>query len=120
MSEQRKKLLALLGSVFILCSCCGGLSIWAGGTFSQVTVTEPKQVQKIGQEIAIYTVPESYAEILGFNFMGTKTIAMAHEDLATDTFIFMMQVPHAEGVSEAEVENQLLAMLQRFNPSLLR
>lgn len=115
MTEHRKKIIALLGSLFIICSCCGGLTFWLGSLFSRSVVTEPSKVKDIGREIAEYTPPAGYSEILGVNFMNTKTVAMATEDPSSDTIIFLMQVPEAQGVSEAEIEQQLQLMLRRFN-----
>ncbi len=115
MTEYRKKIIAILGGLFVVCSCCGGLVFWLGSLLSQSVVTDPSQVQDIGQEIAEYTPPAGYSEILGVDFMNTKTVAMATEDPSSDTIIFLMQVPEAQGVSEAEIERQLQLMLRRFN-----
>jgi len=114
MTENRKKAIAILGSLFILCTCCGGLTFWVGSLFSQAVTTDPIKIRHIGQEIADYTLPAGYSEILGIDFMNTKTVTIAAAP-AADTLIFLMQVPEAQGVSEAEVEQQLQTILQRFN-----
>lgn len=115
MTEYRKKIIALLGSLFIICSCCGGLTFWLGSLFSQAVVTDPSKVKDIGRQIAEYTPPAGYSEILGVDFMNTKTVALATEDPSSDTIIFLMQVPEAQGISEVEIEQQLQLMLRRFN-----
>jgi len=115
MSEGRKRLLALLGSLFIVCTCCGGFAFWFGSIFSRAVVTEPAEVQKIGAEIVSYTLPDGYSEIVGVDFMQTKTIGVANDDFSSDMIIFLMQVPESPGLSEAETERQLRQMLRRFN-----
>lgn len=115
MTEHRKRIIAILGSLFVVCSCCGGLAFWLGSLFSQSVVTDPGRVREIGRQIAKYTPPAGYSEILGVDFMNTKTVAMATEDPSSDTIIFLMHVPEAQGVSEAEIEQQLQLMLRRFN-----
>ena len=116
MSERRKKVLALVASLFIVCSCCSGLGFWARSFFNQFLVTDPLELKAMALEIAAYTLPEGYSEVLGFNFMQSKSIALARDSLTADTIIFLMQVPPLQGqVSEAEAEQQLRTLLQQLS-----
>jgi len=116
MSERRKKVLAVLASLLIVCGCCSGLGFWAGTFFDQFLVTDPVELKVMGREIATYILPDSYSEVLGFNFMEVKSVALAKDVQASDTVIFLMQVPPFQGqVSEAQAEQQLRTLVQQLN-----
>jgi len=115
MTEKQKKIIAILGTLFILCSCCGGGVFWVNSLFRQGLITDPVQVRRLGHEIATYTLPEGYNEWLGFDFLTAKIIAIVDNPASPEMMIFLMHVPVAEGVNPGETEQQLQGMMQHFN-----
>ena len=114
MTETQKKLAAVLGTLFMLCACCGGFGFYGWSLLQQVMVTDPEQVREIGKQIADYERPEGYQEFMAFDAANARIIAMADGDVTSERLIFLIQVPDIEGVSEAEMEAQLRTYLNRF------
>lgn len=115
MTESRKRKVAILGSLFILCSCCSGLIFWTSSLLNQAVMTDPLRVREIAAEIADYTLPDGYSEILGISFMDARSIAIAPDNYPPATMIFLMRIPEAQGISGTEAERQVRTLIRRFS-----
>lgn len=114
MTETRKKAVAVIGSIFMLCACCGGFGFYGWSLLNEVLVINPEDVREIGQQIAEYDLPEGYQEYMAFDATNARIVAMADGDVTSERLIFLIQVPDIDGVSEADLETQLQTYLNRF------
>lgn len=114
LTSKTKRLLAILSSFFILCICCAGLGVWGGGTASRSIVWDAEEAQTVGQEIVGYTAPPGYTELMGLRIPDSKSVYLVDDPTDPQVLIFITQIPERAGVSEAEVEQQIQTMLQRF------
>jgi hypothetical protein len=115
MTRSTKRNLVILSTLFSLCVCCGGIGLWFGSVFSEAIITDPTEVQAVGQEIADYTVPEGYQQIAGFRLMGAKSVSMTNDLMGSGMVITLVQAPPAQGITQAEMERELISITQRFN-----
>ena len=99
----------------MLCTCCGGFTLWGWSFIQQALITDPIEAQSIGRQIADYTLPEGYTEFLAIDFKGAKSVAIVDDALSPAMMIFLMQAPDVDGLSDADLEAQLQALIQQFN-----
>ncbi|MEM7028172.1 MAG: hypothetical protein AAF629_01170 [Chloroflexota bacterium] len=115
MTERRKKVIALLSTVFLVCTCCGGFTLWTGTFIRSAVITDAERVQTVGQEIAAYAVPDGYQEFIGFQFLGNKSVAIVNDGEPPEVIILLMQVPTGQGIDDAQFETQMRTVMEQFN-----
>ena len=115
MTERRKKVIAILSTIFLICACCGGFTFWSGVSIRSAIITDPDKIKTVGQDIATYTIPDGYQEFLAFQFLGNKSIAIVNDDTPPEILILLMQVPTGQGIDDAQFETQMRSIMEQFN-----
>jgi hypothetical protein len=114
LSPRQKAILATLLNLATLLICCSGTILWAGGEISRAVTTDAAQAREIGLEIALYTPPPGYGEIFGLEMLGTQVVVLAPQELSVNGMIItLMKIPPAQGMDEAELQQQLQESVQR-------
>ena len=100
------------------CVCCGAVALAGSWFFSRSLVTEPAELQTLGESVAGYTLPAGYAEVAGMRLLGTQMVAIAPTDIteADDMMMMLMRVPDTADFDQSLLQKQLeLALQQQFS-----
>lgn len=115
-SRNAKIALLVIGALAVICLGICGIGIVvlprvAGNLISQ----KPADAKKVGAEIADYTFPEGYTELMGMNFLVYKMvmIAPAGQGSLRDGMGFMLMGTNMTGISQAEMERQMQQSFQQ-------
>ena len=115
MSRGLKTVLVLIAIALFFC-CVAGLGATLLGTrlAGRAIITNPDRVQAVGKQIADYSVPSGYEEMLAMNLMGMKLVAIGPSTPTTaNTMIMLMQFPAGMEVSRQQMERQVEQALAR-------
>jgi hypothetical protein len=116
MTRRTKGIIAILTTLFIACICCSGVGLFGFWNLSRAFITDAAEARDIGAEIADYTLPSGYGEVIGMRVLGNEMVAIRSDLTSVDSMLIMlMKVSNAENVNQADVEKQLeLAVKQQF------
>ncbi len=116
MSRTTKIILGITVSILAFCGlACILLVLLLPRLAQNVVSTDPNKANDVGKQIADYTLPEGYKQVMGMDMFFEKIVALARADPYGPT-IMLMQVntPYA---SREELERQ---MEQSFQQSTAR
>ncbi len=113
-TRRKKIIIAVTSVIFMACVCCGGFGLWGAWSGSRLFVSDPKDLKAMGAEIADYTLPPDYAEVIGMRLFDSIMVAIAKEDAPSDSMLIMlMKPPEGAEVDQAILEKQLAAALRQ-------
>ena len=117
------KITIIVGVILLALCCVACLSAGVLGSYfaSKSVSSEPEQAAKIGHEIADYTLPEGYVEVMGMSILSIKWVAIADLDEESEGLvIMMMQFPVNSSLSQEEMQKQMsdaFARQRQYNSS---
>jgi len=114
MPRKTKVIIAIVSVLFMTCMCCSGFGLWSAWSLSRLFVSEPAEVKELSAEIADYTLPPGYSEIVGMRMLGSAMIAISRDQVDPDDMLIMlMSSPGGADVDQALLEKQLAAGLRQ-------
>ncbi len=115
MSREVKIVLGLGVAVVLLCGiACVSMYLIGMYTLPKVITSDQEQAAKIGHEIADYTLPPGYYELVAMNVLGAKWVVIG-QDNSDALVIMLMQFPAGSNMSQEEMEQQMTRSLAQQN-----
>ncbi len=115
LSRQKKVIIAILTSLFIVCACSSGLVVLLVGSFQRSVITDLEEVHRFGQSIAVYTVPPNYQEMVGLSLMGAKAVIITHQTNFTNTMLIVLTSVPESSLQQDTLQEQLQLSVQYQN-----
>lgn len=115
LSRQKKVIIAILTSLFIVCACSSGLVVSLVGSFQGSVITDLEEVHRFGQSIATYTVPSNYREMVGLSLMGAKAVIITHQTNFTNTMLIVLTSVPESSLQQDILQEQLQLSVQYQN-----
>ncbi len=114
MSRNTKIALVVVGALVIIClGLCGISALLLPRVTESIVSQKPGDAKRVGAEIADYTLPPGYAEVMGLNMFVYKMVALAPTQNRGDGMILMLMGTNAGGASQAEMERQMQQSFQQ-------
>ncbi len=109
MSKNTKIILAISAGVVVV--CCGLALIayfYFGRALGRSITMNPADKSRIGHEIADYTLPEGYEEMMAVNMLGLKMVVIGSSSSSSDqTVLMLMQMPTTGNMNQEEMQRQM-------------
>jgi hypothetical protein len=109
MSRNKKIVLFVVLPVLALCVLsCVALVVVVPMIGSRLFATDAGSAKRVGAQIADYTLPSGYQEVMGMDLFTTQLVAIGKNgrDNTLDTMIMLMQF-RASNVNRAQMEQQM-------------
>lgn len=114
MSRNTKIALVVVASLTVIClGLCGAGVLLLPRLAGNVVSQQPADARRIAGDIADYTLPPGYSEVMGMNMLVYKMVAIAPQDMSRDGMIFMLMGTNAGGTSHEEMERQMQQSFQQ-------
>jgi hypothetical protein len=114
MSRNTKIALIVVSALAVIClGVCGALFLLLPRVTQNIVSQKPADAKRVGAEIADYTLPAGYTEVMGMNMLVYKMVAIAPERDSSDAMIFMLMGTNASGASQADMERQMQQSFQQ-------
>lgn len=114
MSRNTKIALLVIGALVVIClGICGAGVLLLPRVTEGIVSQKPADAKRVGAEIADYTLPDGYTEVMGLNMLVYKMVAIAPENNTRDGMVFMLMGTNASGMSQAEMERQMQQSFQQ-------
>ena len=114
MSRNTKIALIVVGALAVIClGLCGVSVLLLPRVTENIVSQKPADAKRVGAEIADYTLPPGYTEVMGMNMLVYKMVAIAPEQNRGDGMIFMLMGTNAGGANQAEMERQMQQSFQQ-------
>lgn len=114
MSRNTKIALVVVASLAVIClGLCGAGVLLLPRLAGSVVSQQPADARRIAADIADYTLPPGYSEVMGMNMLVYKMVAIAPQDMSRDGMIFMLMGTNAGGASHEEMERQMQQSFQQ-------
>ncbi len=114
MSRNTKIALIVIGALVVLCAGICGISFLLLPRFANNIVSrQPADAKRVGAEIAEYTLPAGYAEVMGLNMLVYKMVVIAPENDQRDAMIFMLMATNTSDINQAQMERQMQQSFQQ-------
>lgn len=114
MSRNTKIALLVVGALTVIClGVCGIGIVLLPRLTGNIVSQKPADAKRVGADIADYTLPAGYTEVMGMNMLVYKMVAIAPEGETHDGMIFMLMGTNASGASQAEMERQMQQSFQQ-------
>lgn len=116
MSRNAKIALIVIGALAVIClGICGIGTVLLPRFANNIISEKPQDAKRVAAEIADYTLPENYTEMMGMNFLVYKMviIAPAGSSRLHNGMTFMLMGTNMTGVSRDELERQMQQSFQQ-------
>jgi hypothetical protein len=114
MSRNTKIALLVAGTLTVIClGMCGTVALLLPRLAGNVVSQQPADAKRVAADIADYTLPPGYAEVMGLNMLVYKMVAIAPQDKARDGMIFMLMGTNQGGMDQAEMQRQMQQSFQQ-------
>lgn len=114
MSRNTKIGLVVVGALAVICvGICGIGFLLLPRVTENIVSQKPADAKRVGADIADYTLPAGYTEVMGMNMLVYKMVALAPEGETHNGMIFMLMGTNASGASPAEMERQMQQSFQQ-------
>ncbi len=115
MNKNTKIILGIsAGIVLLCCVALAGVYFYLQRVGAQAISMSPEEKARVGHEIADYTLPEGYEEVMAMSVAGIKMVIIGPSSSFTtgETALTLMQMPTA-GYSQEEMERQMRQAWER-------
>lgn len=116
MSRNVKIALIALGALFVVClGICGVGYVLLPRIAGNIVSQKPADAKRVGAEIADYTLPDGYAELMGMNFLVYKMVMIAPEGQSNirNGMGIMLMGTNMSGVNQDEMQRQMQQSFQQ-------
>ncbi|MDL1895321.1 hypothetical protein FBQ82_03550 [Anaerolineae bacterium CFX7] len=114
MSRNTKIALLVIGALAVIClGLCGVGALLLPRVTENIVSQKPDDMKRVGAEIADYTLPPGYVEVMGLDMFVYKMVALAPETRRGDDMIFMLMNTNAGGASPQQMERQMQQSFQQ-------
>lgn len=113
MSRNTKIILIVVGALVIICLGLCGIGYFALNRLgNQLASNDPANAQHVAQQIADYTLPPGYRELMGIDLFVYKMAVIAPQ-VERDGMVFMLLGTNVAGVDQAQMERQMQQSFQQ-------
>ena len=116
MSRNAKIALVIIGTLAVICIGICGIGYFLLPRLAQNIVSQkPEDAHRVGAEIAAYTLPNGYHELMGMNLLVYKMVVIAPErdQQLRNGMAFMLMGTSFAGANQAEMERQMQQSFQQ-------